>query len=263
MPPSRPTSPPTPGRDEALARIRALLRDRTRRATTAGYGPRFLHSTGQLHKGGAPIGWFLQLTADHPADRPIPGKPYTLRPAHRRPGGRRPERAPCARPAGPARPSRPRPRRRPGRARAGPRSGTPGGLTVMRIGFIGLGRMGANMVRRLLRDGHEIVAYNRTAEKTREIAGEGATPSFSLEELVVEAGQAARGLGDGPGRRRDRGPDRRADGPARAGRHDRRRRQHELPRRRPPPRQAGRRRASATSTRAYRAGSGAWPTASA
>ena len=44
----------------------------------------------------------------------------------------------------------------------------------MRIGFIGLGRMGANMVRRLVRDGHEIVVYNRTPEKTREIAGEGA-----------------------------------------------------------------------------------------
>jgi len=40
----------------------------------------------------------------------------------------------------------------------------------MRIGFIGLGRMGGNMVRRLLRDGHEIVAYNRSPEKTREIA---------------------------------------------------------------------------------------------
>jgi transaldolase/glucose-6-phosphate isomerase len=69
---------PMPQRDEALARIRALLRDRTGRATTAGYGPRFLHSTGQLHKGGAPIGWFLQLTADHPVDRAIPGKPYTF-----------------------------------------------------------------------------------------------------------------------------------------------------------------------------------------
>lgn len=69
---------PTPSRDEALARIRTLLRDRTGRATTAGYGPRFLHSTGQLHKGGAPIGWFLQLTADHPADRPIPGRTYTF-----------------------------------------------------------------------------------------------------------------------------------------------------------------------------------------
>ena len=54
----------------------------------------------------------------------------------------------------------------------------------MRIGFIGLGRMGANMVRRLVRDGHEIVVYNRTPEKTTEIAGEGATPSYSIAELV-------------------------------------------------------------------------------
>ncbi|MFP5343143.1 MAG: hypothetical protein ACLGIJ_09485 [Candidatus Limnocylindria bacterium] len=69
---------PTAERDEAMARIRAVLRDRTGRATTAGYGPRFLHSTGQLHKGGAPIGWFLQLTADHPTDLPIPGWGYTF-----------------------------------------------------------------------------------------------------------------------------------------------------------------------------------------
>lgn len=69
---------PMPARDAAMARIRAILRDRTGRATTAGYGPRFLHSTGQLHKGGAPIGWFLQLTADHPVDREIPGWPYTF-----------------------------------------------------------------------------------------------------------------------------------------------------------------------------------------
>ncbi|MBI2763311.1 MAG: decarboxylating 6-phosphogluconate dehydrogenase [Chloroflexi bacterium] len=54
----------------------------------------------------------------------------------------------------------------------------------MRIGFIGLGRMGANMVRRLLRDGHEIVAYNRSPEKTQEIASEGAEPSLSIAELV-------------------------------------------------------------------------------
>jgi glucose-6-phosphate isomerase len=69
---------PTAARDEVIARIRALLRDATRNATTAGYGPRFLHSTGQLHKGGPPTGWFLQLTADHPVDRPIPGWPYTF-----------------------------------------------------------------------------------------------------------------------------------------------------------------------------------------
>jgi glucose-6-phosphate isomerase len=69
---------PTPATDAGLARIRTLLRSATGCATTAGYGPRFLHSTGQLHKGGAPIGWFIQLTSDHPVDRPIPGWPYTF-----------------------------------------------------------------------------------------------------------------------------------------------------------------------------------------
>jgi transaldolase/glucose-6-phosphate isomerase len=69
---------PTPARDATMARIRALLRDRTGRPTTAGYGPRFLHSTGQLHKGGTPSGWFIQLTSDHPVDRPIPGWAYTF-----------------------------------------------------------------------------------------------------------------------------------------------------------------------------------------
>jgi 6-phosphogluconate dehydrogenase len=55
---------------------------------------------------------------------------------------------------------------------------------TMQVGFIGLGRMGANMVRRLVRSGHEVVAYNRTPEKTREIAGEGAGAAFTIEELV-------------------------------------------------------------------------------
>ena len=68
----------TPERDKALAAIRTLFRDGTKRATTVGYGPRFLHSTGQLHKGGAPIGWFLQLISQHPDDREIPGKAYTF-----------------------------------------------------------------------------------------------------------------------------------------------------------------------------------------
>jgi 6-phosphogluconate dehydrogenase len=56
----------------------------------------------------------------------------------------------------------------------------------MRIGFIGLGRMGANMVRRLVQDGHEVVIYNRTPEKTTELATEheAITTSFSIEELV-------------------------------------------------------------------------------
>ena len=69
---------PTPARDEVFARIRARIRDATGAATTAGYGPRFLHSTGQLHKGGPTTGVFVQLTADHPDDRAIPGWPYTF-----------------------------------------------------------------------------------------------------------------------------------------------------------------------------------------
>jgi glucose-6-phosphate isomerase len=64
---------PTPDRTAALRRIQAMLRDRTRHATTLGYGPRFLHSTGQLHKGGTPSGCFLQLVGGHPDDLAIPG----------------------------------------------------------------------------------------------------------------------------------------------------------------------------------------------
>ena len=68
---------PSAAVDEQIAGIRTALAS-TGCATTAGYGPRFLHSTGQLHKGGPPTGVFLQLTADHPVDRPIPGWPYTF-----------------------------------------------------------------------------------------------------------------------------------------------------------------------------------------
>ncbi len=54
----------------------------------------------------------------------------------------------------------------------------------MRLGMIGLGRMGMNMVRRLLRNGHEVVAFNRTPEKTNQIISEGALGSYSLDELI-------------------------------------------------------------------------------
>ncbi|MBI2911018.1 MAG: transaldolase, partial [Chloroflexi bacterium] len=56
----------------ALQALRTLLRDRLRLATTVGYGPRFLHSTGQLHKGDAGNGLFIQITADDPHDVAIP-----------------------------------------------------------------------------------------------------------------------------------------------------------------------------------------------
>jgi transaldolase/glucose-6-phosphate isomerase len=63
---------PTAGADAALAALRVRLRDRARLATTVGYGPRFLHSTGQLHKGDGGNGLFIQFTADDPRGAPIP-----------------------------------------------------------------------------------------------------------------------------------------------------------------------------------------------
>ena len=64
--------------DASLSRIRLTLRDRLKVATTVGYGPRFLHSTGQLHKGGANKGLFIQITHEPEKDIPIPGEPYTF-----------------------------------------------------------------------------------------------------------------------------------------------------------------------------------------
>jgi transaldolase/glucose-6-phosphate isomerase len=68
----------TPAHHERLQAIRHLVRDRRRVATTLGYGPRFLHSTGQLHKGGPNSGVFLQLTADDAEDLSIPGQRLTF-----------------------------------------------------------------------------------------------------------------------------------------------------------------------------------------
>jgi len=63
---------PGPETDRALHHLRMRLRDRFRIAVTVGYGPRFLHSTGQLHKGDAGRGLFVQFTADNTTDVPIP-----------------------------------------------------------------------------------------------------------------------------------------------------------------------------------------------
>lgn len=65
--------PPAPVIDHDLRELRLLLAGRRRLATTAGYGPRFLHSTGQLHKGGPATGLFLQLVDDPAAEVPVPG----------------------------------------------------------------------------------------------------------------------------------------------------------------------------------------------
>ena len=65
--------PADPATAAVLGRLRASVRDRFKVATTAGIGPRYLHSTGQLHKGGPNTGVFLQISADPQRDLPIPG----------------------------------------------------------------------------------------------------------------------------------------------------------------------------------------------
>jgi len=69
---------PTALLDAALAELRIAIRAATGMTTTFGYGPRFLHSTGQFHKGGPPTGRFLQLLHDGPEDVSIPGRPFTF-----------------------------------------------------------------------------------------------------------------------------------------------------------------------------------------
>jgi len=70
--------PPSAELDAAIGELRRVLRAATGAAVTFGYGPRFLHSTGQLHKGGPPTGRFLQLVGEVERDVPIPGQPYTF-----------------------------------------------------------------------------------------------------------------------------------------------------------------------------------------
>ena len=68
----------TPETDRQFQELRTQLRDATKCAVTIGYGPRFLHSTGQLHKGGSNTGVFFQIIANDRRDFAVPGEPYTF-----------------------------------------------------------------------------------------------------------------------------------------------------------------------------------------
>ena len=68
----------TASSERALREIRTAVRDRYKIATTSGYGPRFLHSTGQLHKGGPKTGVFLQIVQQDAKDVAIPEQPYSF-----------------------------------------------------------------------------------------------------------------------------------------------------------------------------------------
>jgi transaldolase/glucose-6-phosphate isomerase len=67
-----------PAHIEAMQSLRTKIRDRTKAATCVGFGPRFLHSTGQAYKGGPNSGVFLQITCDDTEDLPVPGQKYTF-----------------------------------------------------------------------------------------------------------------------------------------------------------------------------------------
>ena len=67
-----------PAHAEILQRLRRMIRDRSRAATCLGFGPRFLHSTGQAYKGGPNTGVFLQITRDDAEDLPVPGQRYSF-----------------------------------------------------------------------------------------------------------------------------------------------------------------------------------------
>jgi transaldolase / glucose-6-phosphate isomerase len=64
--------------EKALQKIRLAVRDKKKVATVLGFGPRFLHSTGQAYKGGPNSGVFLQITCDDAVDLPVPGQKYTF-----------------------------------------------------------------------------------------------------------------------------------------------------------------------------------------
>ena len=158
-------------------------------ATTWGYGPRFLHSTGQFHKGGPAVGRFLQLVHDSDADGEIPGKPFGLRALIERPGRRRPADPPRS-PASPPCASASRPPTWPGPSRDSRSS------SEMQLGFIGLGKMGGNMVHRIHRDSdHHVVAFDYNEEAVSTAEGLGATGVRSLEDLVsgLESSRARSG----------------------------------------------------------------------
>ena len=99
----------------------------------------------------------------------------------------------------------------------------------MQLGMVGLGRMGANMVRRLMRAGHTCVVYDVNADAVKGLEGEGATGAVSLEDFVAKLVAPKAGVGDGA-RRLHRRHCHQSCGSHVPGRHNNRRRQFLLPR---------------------------------
>ena len=233
--PSSTRPPPSCARRSARA---------TKATTTFGYGPRFLHSTGQFHKGGPKTGRFLQLLHDGPEDVEIPGEPYTfttLKNAQaigdletlRELGAARRARAPAG--EDPAQRAARTHREDQGDAVTPKAVSKDAEDAVTQIGFVGLGKMGGNMVHRIRRDSeHEVVAFDFDEKAVKQAVKHGASGAASLKELVkqlqaprmvwimVPAGEPTQETVDKLAKLLERG------------RHDRRRRQLEVDRRQAP-----------------------------
>ena len=153
-------------RDEAhtqfLTAMRTQIRDQTHAATCLGFGPRFLHSTGQTYKGGPNSGVFLQITCDDPADLGVPGHAYSFGVVK------------AAQASGDL------------EVLGGPRVATTpaSGANHMQIGVIGLGRMGGNISSRLMKAGHRCVVFDVNPKPREALAKEGATAVGSMAEAV-------------------------------------------------------------------------------
>ena len=151
--------------------MRLAVRDKRHVATCAEFGPRFLHSTGQAYKGGPDSGVFLQITADDAKDLAGARPEGELRRDQGGAGARRFRRADRARPARAARASQGRSRVRPEDARCRDHRSAELRESTMQLGMIGLGRMGGNIVRRLMKHGHTTVVYDKDAEGGRGARG--------------------------------------------------------------------------------------------
>ena len=165
-------------RARCCRRCARTIRDRTRVATCVGFGPRFLHSTGQAYKGGPNSGVFLQITCDDPA-RLAGARPEVhfgvVKAAQARGDfevlaerGRRALRVHIGADVERG------PRRNSHDAVEQALIRSEGNGQSMQLGMVGLGRMGANIVRRLMRDGHECVVYDVQPESGAGARAEGA-----------------------------------------------------------------------------------------
>ena len=169
---------------DVLQDMRLKVGERRHVATCAEFGPRFLHSTGQAYKGGPDSGVFLQITADDAKDLAGARPEGELRRDQGGAGARRFRRAHRARPARAARASEGRSRIRPEDAGCRHHRSVEPRISQMQLGMIGLGRMGGNIVRRLMKHGHTTVVYDKDEKAVAGLAADGAAGATALEDFV-------------------------------------------------------------------------------